>query len=433
MISEMSQTYQYLNPEIHDAIERLYLSKNINSKEQKEKGILELHKFFLQQLSKCLEKGYLLEITDLILDKSIQISEITDNYDWPTAESLKVPNLFRNTNLLYFYARSRLNLLSGKSKKIAKDAPFKALDNLVKILNALNEDNIKLDNKLIYICFEDLFTFYILSEFNEGAKELIDDLISFYEEESNINGLAKMEKIDPSAENNFFKGALITLFKFKLDLITENKDINTTLIDRIFHHEKSLKNTCFLLNVNFIWIYACYKFIKENNINLDLTLCEKCVELFRIAKNYKQFLFPQKSNLISTVSKHIEKLRSIIIILFINNSIYLNDALFLELDFNNYQIEELKNMSEQNLAPVIKLIKSNKVEDYNTLKLGKKMIEKLEKKKWEKISNEDKNKFNDLIIKREKNICDKDMKNNDEYLKLRLTEKNNKYKELLKF
>lgn len=33
----MSQTYQYLNPEINDAIEKLYLNININSKDQKKK------------------------------------------------------------------------------------------------------------------------------------------------------------------------------------------------------------------------------------------------------------------------------------------------------------------------------------------------------------------------------------------------------------
>ena len=121
MTSDMPKVYQYLNPEINEAIEKLYLNKNINSKEQKEKSILELHKYFIQRLSKSLEKGNILEVTDLILDKSIKISEITDNYDWPSAESLKVPNLFRNTNLLYIYVKNRLNMLSGKGKRFIKD------------------------------------------------------------------------------------------------------------------------------------------------------------------------------------------------------------------------------------------------------------------------------------------------------------------------
>ena len=223
MISEMSNVYQYLNPEINEAIEKLYLNINLNSKDQKEKGILELHKTFLQRLSKCLEKNNILEVSDLILDKSIKISDVTENYDWPTAESLKVPNLFRNTNLLYVYVKTRLNMLTGKGKKIAKDGAAKAVDNLVKILNAIIDDNITLDNNLIYICFEDLFSFYCLSNFDEKCKEAIEDLISLYNEESNISGLAKMENIDKIAEGNFFKGALSTLLQFKLDIIGQKK------------------------------------------------------------------------------------------------------------------------------------------------------------------------------------------------------------------
>ena len=63
----MPKIYQYLNPEINEAIEKLYLNINTNSKEQKEKGILELHKVFIQRLSKSLEKGNILEVTDLYL------------------------------------------------------------------------------------------------------------------------------------------------------------------------------------------------------------------------------------------------------------------------------------------------------------------------------------------------------------------------------
>ena len=122
MKSEMPKIYQNLNPEINEAIEKLHLNINKNSKEQKEKGILELQKTFIQRLSKSLEKVNIMEVTDLILDKSIKISEITENYDWPSAESLKVPNLFRNTNLLYVYVKNRLNMLSGKGKKFIKSS-----------------------------------------------------------------------------------------------------------------------------------------------------------------------------------------------------------------------------------------------------------------------------------------------------------------------
>ena len=433
MISEQSQIYQYLNPEINEAIEKSYLNVNINSKEQKEKGIQELHKTFIQKLSKSLEKGNLLEVTDLVLDKSIKISEITENYDWPTAESLKVPNLFRNTNLLYLYVKARLNMLSGKGKKIAKEGPVKAIDNLIKILNGIIDENITLDNDLIYICFEDLFSFYCLSNFDEKIKESIEDLISLYQEESNISGLAKMESIAESAQSNFFKGALVSLFQFKLDIITQNKDMNLTDIENIFKHEKVLKNSCFLLNVNFVWVYSCYKFINENNKDNELKLCQICMELFKIAKNYKQFLLPNKSNMISVVCRHIEKLRSLIIIYFVNNFIHLSDALFLALDYDQKQIEELKATSNHNLFPLNKIINNNKVKDYQLLKFEQGIIKKLEGNDKGKVSNELRDKYNELILKKEKTFNEKDIKNNEEYLNLRLTENNKKYKDLLKF
>ena len=427
----MPKVYQYLNPEINEAIEKLYLNKNINSKEQKEKSILELHKYFIQRLSKSLEKGNILEVTDLILDKSIKISEITDNYDWPTAESLKVPNLFRNTNLLYVYVKNRLNILSGKGKRFIKDGPTKALDNLIKILNGIIEENITLDNDLIYICFEDLFSFYSLSNFDEKNKEIIEDLISLYQEESNISGLSKMEKIDKIAENNFFKGALVTLLQFKLDIVNQNKDMDLTVIENIFKHEKVLKNNCFLLNLNFVWIYSCYKFINDNNADNEFKLCQTCMELFKISKNYKQFLLPNKSNIITIVSNHIEKLRSLIIFYLIKNSINLTDPLFLVLDYDQKQIEELKATSNSNLFPVLKIIKNNNIKDYHLFKFDVEIIKKLEKKD-EKLSKELKDKYNELILKKENKINDKDIKNNEDYLKLRLTEQNKIYKDLLK-
>ena len=433
MISEQSQIYQYLNPEINEAIEKSYLSININSKEQKEKGIQELHKTFIQKLSKSLEKGNLLEVTDLVLDKSIKISEITENYDWPTAESLKVPNLFRNTNLLYLYVKARLNMLSGKGKKFTKEGPVKAIDNLIKILNGIIDENITLDNNLIYICFEDLFSFYCLSNFDEKIKESIEDLISLYQEESNISGLAKMESIAESAQGNFFKGALVSLFQFKLDIISQNKDMNLTDIENIFKHEKALKNSCFLLNVNFVWVYSCYKFINENNKDNELKLCQICMELFKIAKNYKQFLLPNKNNMISIVCRHIEKLRSLIIIYFVNNFIHLSDALFLALDYDQKQIEELKATSNRNLFPLNKIINNSKVKDYQLLKFEHDIAKKLEGNDKGKVSNELRDKYNELILKKEKIFNEKDIKNNEEYLKLRLIENNQKYKDLLKF
>ena len=151
MLPEISRTYHYLNPEIDEAIDKLYLNLNLSSKEQQKKGVIELHKFFLERLSRNLEKRNALEITDLILDKSIKISEITKEYDWTPAETLKVSNLFKNSNLFYTYIRARLNMLTGKGVKTMKDSATKAIDALVKILQGVIEENIKLENNLIYI------------------------------------------------------------------------------------------------------------------------------------------------------------------------------------------------------------------------------------------------------------------------------------------
>ena len=432
MIPEISRTYQYLNPEINEAIEKLYLNLNLASNEQQKKGVVELHKFFLERLSKNLEKRNALEITDLILDKSIKISEITKEYDWSPAETLKVPNLFKNTNLFYTYIRARLNMLSGKGVKTMRDGENKAIDALVKILQGVIEENIKLENNLIYICFEDLLSFYILSKFNEKSKELIEDLIALYQEESNIEGLAKMENIAENAEDNFFKGGLVTLFKFKLDLITQNKDMNLSVIENVFKHENVLRNKCFLLNAELIWVYSCYKFISSNKNELDYNLCQKCFEIFDIAKNYKYFLLTNKSNFISLVNKCIEKLRSLIIILFVNNKIYLTDALFLRLDYKPNQIVDLKNTTNNYCSHVLKLIKDINITDYNSLNLLTSITKKISESNQIDNLNEIQSKFSELIIKKEKVITSEDIKNKDEYLKLRLTEKNKKFKDLLK-
>ena len=432
MLPEISRTYHYLNPEVNEAIDKLYLNLNLSANEQQKKGVMELHKFFLESLSKNLEKRNALEITDLILDKSIKISEITKEYDWTPAETLKVPNLFKNTNLFYTYIRARLNMLTGKGVRTMKDGPLKAIDALVKILQGVIDENIRLENNIIYIFFEDMLSFYVLSKFNDKCKELIEDIVSLFKEESNIEGLAKMENIDKTAEDNFFKGGLVTLFEFKLDLITQNKEMNLSTLENVFKHEKILKNKCFLLNAELVWTYSCYKFTNSNNNECDYEICKNCFEIFDIAKNYKQFLLNNKNNFISLLNKCIDKLRSLIIILFVNNKIHLTDSLFLRLDFEPNQISEFKNTSNYNSSQVLKIIKDKNITDYHLLNFEDIIFKKLNAN--DKIDNldETRKKFHELIIKKENEITISDIKNNEEYLKNRLAEKNKKFKDLLK-
>jgi len=432
MLSEISRTYHYLNPEINEAIEKLYLNLNLTSNEQQKKGVIELHKFFLERLSKNLEKRNALEITDLILDKSLKISEITKEYDWSPAETLKVSNLVKNTNLFYTYIRARLNMLTGKGIRTMKDGANKAIDALVKILQGVIDENIKLENNLIYICFEDLLSFYVLSRFNEQSKELIEDLISLYQEESNIEGLAKMDKIAETAEGNLFKGGLVTLFQFKLDLITQNKEMNLSILENVFKHQNILRNKCFLLNAELIWAYSCYKFIISNKNESDYDLCRKCFEVFDIAKNYKLFLLTNRSNFITLINKCIEKLRSLIIILFVNNKIHLSNSLFLRLDYEPNQIIDLKNTSNCYCSQVLKLIKDNNIRDYQLLNFLNLISKKLSEDNKADNLIETQKKFSELIIKKEEEVKTEDIKNKEEYLNIRLTEKNKKFKDLLK-
>ena len=433
MLPEISRTYLYLNPEINEAIDKHYLNLNLSSNEQQKKGVMELHKYFLERLSKNLEKRNPLEITDLILDKSIKISEITKEYDWTPAETLKVSNLFKNTNLLYTYIRARLNMLTGKGVKTMKDGAIKAIDALVKILQGVIEDNIKLENNLIYICFEDLLSFFILSRFNEQSKELIEDLVALYQEETNIGGLAKMEKIDKIAEDNLFKGGIVTLFQFKLDLVTQNKEINLSVLEKIFKHINVIRNKCFLLDAELIWTYSCYKFINSKEKDSDFKLCQNCFEIFDIAKNYNKFLLTNKSNFVSLINKCIDKIRSLIIILFMNNKIHLSNSFFLRLDYDQQQINEYKNISNFDSTQILKLIKDNNITDYHLLNFEDLIIKKLNENINSDKLDEIQKKFNELIIKSDKEITSEDIKNNEDYLKKRLTESNKKFKDLLKF
>lgn len=436
MISELSEIHLQLNPEINEAIEKLYLNININSKEQREKGKLELQKTFLERLSKQLEKSNKREISDLILDKSIVISEITQDYDWPLAESLKVPNLHRSSNQLYIYVRTRLNFLSGKGKKHIKDGAIKGIENIITILNSIIDSGVKYENLLVYLFFEDLFSFYCLSDFNEKSKESIDELISLIKEECNISSLVKMDNIDNTAEDNFFLGTLATLLQFKMELATSNKEINLSDLENIFKHEKVLRKVCFLCDVNFVWIYLSYNFINNEKNENVLKYCNICCELLKTLKIYKQFLLPNHSKLIEIVFNHIHKIRSLIVIYFIHNQVHLTESFFMKLDFSQIEIDELKGISIYNISPVSKLFKNNIIGDNLLVQFENLIIKKLENNITKKDNNEIKKvneQFNELIIPKASQIDERDIKNNENYLMQRLTERNKRYNELLNF
>ena len=157
MISEIIPGSNSLNPEIIESIEKISIKSNMINKEQREKNIKELYKTVLLKISKILDERNSNELMDLIFDKSIQICEITKEYEWPGVKDLKVSNLNRFTNFFYIYIRSRLILYSNKSKKNIQETAIKACDNLLKLLNILIDNTVIIENKLYYMIFYDLF------------------------------------------------------------------------------------------------------------------------------------------------------------------------------------------------------------------------------------------------------------------------------------
>ncbi len=105
MISEIkpSELPLNLNTEINDLLDKTWSKNPQSSKEQQDKLRHEIYQYFLQRLSAKLNDSNPNEITDLIVDKSVHISEVLSSYEWPSAETLKVPNLhrcLRNRDLL---------------------------------------------------------------------------------------------------------------------------------------------------------------------------------------------------------------------------------------------------------------------------------------------------------------------------------------------
>ena len=116
-----------------------------------------------------------------------------------------------------------------------------------------------------------------------------------------------------------------------------------------------------------------------------------------------------------------------------NNKIHLNNALFLRLDYDQQQINELRNITNYNSTQISKLIKDNNINDYHLLNFEDLIIKKLDENINVENLSEIQKKFNELIIHKDKEIASEDIKNNEEYLKVKLTEKNKKFKDLLKF
>ena len=115
------------------------------------------------------------------------------------------------------------------------------------------------------------------------------------------------------------------------------------------------------------------------------------------------------------------------------NKINLSDALFMKLDYEPAQIYELKSASSYCASYILKLIKANHIDDYILLNFIQKITTKLNENEQTENLNDIQKKFSELIMKKEEDIDISCIKNKEDYLKIILTDKNLKYKDLLKF
>ena len=395
MISEIIQGSNSLNPEIIESIEKISIKSNMINKEQREKNIKELYKTVLLKISKILDERNSNELMDLIFDKSIQICEITKEYEWPGVKDLKVSNLNRFTNFFYIYIRSRLILYSNKSKKNIQETAIKACDNLLKLLNILIDNTGIIENNLYYMIFYDLFEFFLLSNKNEETKNEIDNIIDLYLEETNISGLIKMENIADNAKTNFFLGSLCKLFQLKISLIYEEKkdDIKND-INNIIKHEKILRDINLILNIELNWYAYVIKFIEKDITDEDVKSIKNIIDISNI---YIKFLKISNSNFNEIIYYNVNKLKSLLILILIKEGVKINkNILFaINIDYNYY---DLYLNAINNDSFYIKKILNNSINiDYTKLKFDKEIMNKINK------NENNNNKFLDIILGENKN------------------------------
>ena len=421
MISEIIQGSNSLNPEIIESIEKISIKSNMINKEQREKNIKELYKTVLLKISKILDERNSNELMDLIFDKSIQICEITKEYEWPGLKDLKVSNLNRFTNFFYIYIRSRLILYSNKSKKNIQETAIKACDNLLKLLNILIDNTGIIENNLYYMIFYDLFEFFLLSNKNEETKNEIDNIIDLYLEETNISGLIKMENIADNAKTNFFLGSLCKLFQLKISLIYEEKkeDIKND-INNIIKHEKILRDINLVLNIELNWYAYVIKFIEKDITEEDVKSIKNIIDISNI---YIKFLKISNSNFNEIIYYNVNKLKSLMILILIKEGVKINkNILFaINIDYNYY---DLYLNAINNDSFYIKKILDNSINiDYIKLKFDKEIMNKINK------NDNNNNKFLDIILGEDKND-NKDIFDLNKYIEFKKNE-NKKFTDLI--
>jgi hypothetical protein len=172
------------NPEIIEVVERAWIKSTATTKEQKDKNLHDIFHTYLDRLNKTLKSNESADLADLILEKSVYLTNSTGVHDWPGAETLKVADFHRLTFFLYNYNKFRFAV--NTQTKI-KELNFKAFENLAKFLEVLMElTSMELSEELLLCIYNDVFYFYVkareektLSEENKTKVE--EDMMAIIE------------------------------------------------------------------------------------------------------------------------------------------------------------------------------------------------------------------------------------------------------------
>jgi hypothetical protein len=415
-----------LNTEINEVLEKARTQMTQNQKDQKDKHMIEIFSYFLLRLSTKLNDSEPNEITDLILDKSIHISEVTSIYDWPAPELLKVSNLHKMTVQFYNYIKNRTALICAKNKKHNKDLAAKACDQLTKFLIKLYDEPLlkRIENNLLYVMFKDIFTFYSMSGYKAQSKEEISVLIDLCMEDTNINGLAKMDKIDPTAEMQYIIGSLCVILNFKIELVEKKDNIHLTNMKLLCEKYKNLQRLSYFASAELVWLYTVYKFTKNE---LDVTLFKTLKDMIDLGRVYTTFVKSTGSRNYDMIGYLINALRTLMVVILVEHNVRLSEHVLSVAMYENYEMEMIINASRSNISPIKKMLKMGINSLYNEFKFGEKIFEILKTKK--DIDYTKANEYRRIVLGIDKeqpfNVDESEM-----YLHNVLIERNNKLNEL---
>lgn len=366
------------NTEITDIVEKAWLKSSAATKEQREKNIHDIFRTFLSSLNKKLNEGLDLDLSDLILEKSKYITDSTGIFEWPSAETLKVPDLHRLT--LYFYNYLKNHFALASLGKISKDLPFKAFENLVKFIESNLDSFSMLTEELIFSIFNDFFYFYKLArqsnneETKEKSKMDMEDIINHLFTETSFQNLIKMESIDRPAQLNFLVGILTTLLNLKVSRFEENEEgvkESVDLIESASKHLKILKEYPIVL-LEYSLVKNLSQFIYGNQFNLNLI--EDLIKIFKEFKIYRKF---RKSLIVGRIFDNFQSSAKYTLMLyFILAGIKIDKDILSFLNIKDGKFTDITGLDLNNVTLVKPLTKSFNLSLLTTYDINKQLLEK---------------------------------------------------------